>query len=224
MLSRLIRQFGEAEEKKAYDNILRIARTVCLDKQGQSRTEALADLQTIILRPLLYDLVRAFYLVPEGTNISFLDFFSFFGLNQSLFEYYGGLYQRDPDLQIPLASASIFPLLRNSLTPIQDLGTVGTRERINGEFEQTDNHKVMWVQPLSIGFATSGSFSIFMGMIHGSGMIKPESVYDISGCIDNIRYDGAHWLTNVNDVLGKPAFPEFGWVWEIQRMSQTVLV
>ena len=52
MFQKIWQKIGEPQEKKAFDSVLRTINTICLDKSGDTRWEALLDFQKILLRPV----------------------------------------------------------------------------------------------------------------------------------------------------------------------------
>ena len=93
------------------------------------------------------------------------------------------------------------------------LGEIGKDNRPLGSFQQTEKQSILWIQPLNIGFAVGETLPICISELNENTSLRPQEVLDIQSCLEKIRFNGAHWVDENNDVLGKPVFPEFGWIW-----------
>ena len=220
MFQKIWQKFGEPEEKKAFDSVLRTVYTICLDKSGEARRNALLDFQKILLRPVQNLAIRSCYLFQDTPEPATFDFNSTFGLSQSTLEEYGAHMSESTENQmLQMCSELIFYLPHPSVNLQKMLGQVGSDGRPLGKFQQTEKQSILWISPLNIGFAGGETLPLWIASLNENAVLVPEEIFDIQPCLENIRYNGAHWVNENNEVLGKPVFPEFGWVWEIHRRS-----
>lgn len=220
MFQKIWQKFGEPEEKKAFDRILKIVHIICMDKSGEARRNSLLDLQKILLRPIQDAVLRSCYLFEDSAKPVQFDFNSAFGLTQIVLETHGGFLCAPKEGQtISIGTQTIFSSPAPSLNALKMLGEIGTSDRPMGNFQQTEKQSLLWIDPLSIGFASGDTLPISLSALNGNGVIAPREIFDINSCLKKIRYNGAHWIDENSEILGKPVFPEFGWIWEIHRKS-----
>lgn len=220
MFQKIWQKIGEPQEKKAFDSVLRTINTICMDKNGDARREALLDFQKILLRPVQNLTVRSCYLFEDSAESVPFDFNTTFGLSQTILEENGAkLCTPSDSLSLQTCADLLFFLPHPSLNLLKMLGEIGKDNRPLGSFQQTEKQSILWIEPLNIGFAVGETLPICISELNENASLRPQEVLDIQSCLEKIRFNGAHWIDENNDILGKPVFPEFGWIWEIHRKS-----
>ncbi len=100
------------------------------------------------------------------------------------------------------------------------LGEIGKDNRPLGSFSA--NGKTIYsLDPafLNIGFAVGETLPICISELNENTSLRPQEVLDIQSCLEKIRFNGAHWVDENNDVLGKPVFSGIRLDLEIHRKS-----
>jgi len=215
--------FGR-KKKNEFDQL--IARARLLYEDGN--VVGLHDLQRILLKPVQANHIRQAYLEPDNTAAGSISLPRDFGFNSHLladdcrFSGDHGLpscFVKDVT-RYPVLALSRDIALPTSWHPtsiVRNLGRIGAGLP-NGSFTQSTNHQVVYFYPLSLVCVENGNHSIAQGIMRGEGSIVPEDVYDVSGLLDAVSFDGRSWRSEESErIIGTPRYREFGWVWEIAK-------
>ncbi len=98
------------------------------------------------------------------------------------------------------------------------LGHIGP-DKPGGEWMQDKNHRPEVILPFGFAFLDGGNHSIMAGIVQGQGQLTAKSVYDISGLLNHVYFDGVHYRRmDTDEVLSKALNFEFGAIFEIGRL------
>ena len=188
-----------------------------------SKNEALYDLIKIVMKPIQAEHIRNAYLTHENNAIKQIDFYKdFFGSSDVAYDIIANCtkdFYTTSKYSLKLASDIILPTGWHRTSLVCNLGSIGKENRICGEFKQGINHDVTLVLPMQIGFVYGGNHSIIQGVLSGNGEIYPNTIVDLSNKLNEVYFNGTHWIhTTSEQVIGKPRYPEFGWIWEISKL------
>lgn len=228
-LKRRTRKEQQPERRSEFECLM--SRAVALAEK--ENTEGLRDLIKIVLRPVQSRHIRDAYLKEPHKAVGSLFWSeslgieSFIpGINKRLVEYVWSdeCLVRDKSLypSLNLASSVTLPTSWNPTGIVANLGRIG-EGLSNGPFQQSSNHSVMLSYPLDIGWVANGNHSLIQAILRGQGSVVPTEVHDLSKLIELIKFDGEVWRSTLTkEALGSPQYPEFGWVWEIARLINSV--
>lgn len=229
MILQLFRRFKKKSPHKAPDQFdLLMSHASQLAKS--QNVEGLRDLIKIILRPIQSHHIRAAYLTSAPESLFWSDSLGIDrvipGLDEGLIEFVWSprclVKDKEKYPRLNLASDIVLPTSWHSSSIVLNLGQIGPG-LANGSFKQSTNHSVMLSYPLGIGWVANGNHSIIQAVIRGEGVIIPAEVHDLCGLIKLVRFDGRVWKSIISGVeLGVPRYPEFGWVWEIGRLINSI--
>lgn len=128
------------------------------------------------------------------------------------------MVEKEPSKVIQLGIDTVLPQPRKQTrlnVVLIDINPGG----ILGEWQQDDNHNVIWWEPLQVGWVNSGHHSIASGIINKQGNIIPSLSFDISPVYEHVTCDGdyyyckhsGHAISFINSV-------EFAVMFEIGRL------
>lgn len=89
-----------------------------------------------------------------------------------------------------------------------------------GPWKEDDlNHYLVLWQPLGLYWVHGGNHSISVGILQGTGTIKPEYGYDITNIYNYVTCDGEHFYRNFdNTIISEVKNVELAAMFEIGRM------
>ncbi len=234
MLAWLKRSAGKSrapKERGEFECLMARARVL----KERENVAGLRDLIKIVLRPVQSLHMRDAYLKEPHKAVGSLFWSESLGLERVIpginkrlidFVWSNECLVEDKSLypSLNLASSVTLPTSWSPASIVANLGRIG-EGLPGGPFQQSSNHSVMLSYPLDIGWVANGNHSLIQAILRGQGHVIPTEVHDLSLLIELVKFDGREWRSILTeDVLGVPAYPEFGWVWEIGRLISSIEV
>ncbi len=190
----------------------------------ENNINGLLDLQRLIIRPVQSKHMADAYLKNNHCAISEINPYTDFGLygipslQKSFFDFLRA--QKIHNEKLPTASLGrdiVLPTCWNDTRIISNIGQYGSRKN-SKPWKQDANHQLTWWFPLNVFWVVGGNHSITQGIVLCEGAVKAEDGADLSKLYEYVKFNGFNWIdTQLNKVIGKPRYKEFGYLYEIGR-------